>query len=185
MRILFIRKSLLIVAVLLLTALFFTPTVNAGDLKVLGRSSDGNDQASGQTNTIVDTVMPDLEAQIIDLMNQQRATAGVKALSGDGGLTEVARIRSSDMIIRSYFGHYTPEGTNVFNLMKTMGIKYRSAGENLARGTISIAGTNEVMAAWMNSPTHAANIMQGKYGKAGVGVIDNGGIRTIAVVFSN
>jgi len=41
------------------------------------------------------------------------------------------------------------------------------------------------MTAWMNSPTHAANIMQGKYGKAGVGVIDNGGIRTIAVVFSN
>jgi uncharacterized protein YkwD len=185
MRKLIAKTSLLAASILLLTTLLFTPVVNAGDLKVLGNSSNGSEAASGQANEIVGTVKPDIETQIIDLMNQQRATAGIKALAANGKLTEVARLRSSDMITRGYFGHYTPEGTNVFNLMKTMDIEYRAAGENLAQGAISIAGAGEVMNAWMNSPSHAANIMQDKFGKTGVGVIDNGGVRTIAVVFSN
>jgi uncharacterized protein YkwD len=185
MRKLIVKTSILAASILLLTALLFTPVVNANDLKVLGNSSNGSEESSGQANEIVGTVKPDIETKIIDLMNQQRAAAGIKALAADSKLTETARLRSSDMITRGYFGHYTPEGTNVFNLMKTMGIKYRAAGENLAQGAISIAGAGEVMSAWMNSPSHAANIMQSKFGKTGVGVIDNGGVRTLAVVFSN
>jgi len=185
MRKLIVKTSLLAASFLILAMLIFTPVVKAGDLRVLGDSSNGSEAASGQTNEIVGTVKPDIEARIVDLMNQQRATTGIKALAADNKLIETARLRSSDMITRGYFGHYTPEGTNVFNLMKAMGIKYRAAGENLAQGAISIAGAGEVMAAWMNSPSHAANIMQNKFGKTGVGVIDNGGVRTLTVVFSN
>jgi len=180
-----IKVSLLMASIMLITMLAFTPVVNAGELKVLGNESNGSEAASGQVTKVVGTVNQDIEAQIIDLMNQQRAAAGLKALASDGRLTEVARLRSSDMIVRGYFGHYTPEGTNVFNLMGSMGIKYKSAGENLAKGSIGVAGSNDVVNAWMNSPSHAANVMQRKFGKAGVGVIDDGGIRTIAVVFSN
>ncbi|MCL5985791.1 MAG: CAP domain-containing protein [Actinobacteria bacterium] len=180
-----INKFSVVVATLLLTVLLITPAANASYLKVLGSSSNGSEAASGQVTTVVDTVKSDVEVQIIDLMNQQRAAAGLKALAADGRLTEVARLRSSDMIVRSYFGHYNPEGKNVFNLMKAMGIKYKAAGENLAQGGISVAGADAVMVAWMNSSSHAANILQSKFGKVGVGVIDNGGVRTMAVVFSN
>jgi len=100
--------------------------------------------------------------------------------------TDIARSRSADMLSRGYFSHYTPEGTNIFNILKANGIGYRNAGENLAHSMPASAGSPEVFAnAWMNSPTHAANILRPQYRSIGIGVAENNGRRVVTTVFTN
>ncbi|HET8780973.1 MAG TPA: CvpA family protein, partial [Pyrinomonadaceae bacterium] len=61
---------------------------------------------------------PDLEKQMLDLVNQERVANGLQPLAPDPELTEVARAHSTDMFARGYFAHDTPEGLTPFDRMR-------------------------------------------------------------------
>ncbi|HEU4835780.1 MAG TPA: CvpA family protein, partial [Pyrinomonadaceae bacterium] len=91
---------------------------------------------------------PDLEKQMLDLVNQERQAAGLSPLAPDPELTEVARKHSADMFARGYFAHDTPEGLTPFDRMRDADVRFLTAGENLALApTIPVAHTG-----LMNSP---------------------------------
>ena len=119
---------------------------------------------------------PDLEKQMLDLVNRERQAAGLQPLAPDPELTEVARRHSDDMFKRGYFAHDTPEGRTPFDRMREGGVRFLTAGENLALApTISVAHTG-----LMNSPGHRANILRREFGRVGIGVMD-GGMRGLMV----
>jgi uncharacterized protein YkwD len=113
---------------------------------------------------------PDLEAEMLAMVNRERAKAGLAPLAPDAELTEVARRHSADMFARSYFSHYTPENKTPFDRMREANVKFLTAGENLALApTLDIAHTG-----LMNSPGHRANILHAKFGRVGIGIMDGG-----------
>lgn len=113
---------------------------------------------------------PDLEAKMLEMVNEERAKEGLEPLAADPAMTEVARAHSHDMFVRGYFSHYTPEGKDPFDRMKQANIKYYSAGENLALGqTLKICHEG-----LMKSPGHRANILNPSYGRLGIGILDGG-----------
>lgn len=115
---------------------------------------------------------PDLEAGMLDLVNRERRAAGLQPLLPDPELTEVARKHSSDMFARGYFAHDTPEGRNPFDRMREDGVRFSTAAENLALAPSLQVAHNGLM----NSPGHRRNIMDPKFGRLGIGVMD-GGVR--------
>ena len=119
---------------------------------------------------------PDLEARMLDLVNQERAAAGLRPLAADPELTEVARRHSADMFARGYFAHDTPEGLTPFDRMRQANVSFLTAGENLALApTLQVAHTG-----LMNSPGHRANILRPQFGRLGIGIMD-GGMRGLMV----
>jgi uncharacterized protein YkwD len=70
-----------------------------------------------------------------------------------------------------YFSHTSPTYGSPFRMMKSFGITYRSAGENIARGQ---ATPQAVVNAWMNSSGHRANILNSSFTHIGVGYAENG-----------
>ena len=130
--------------------------------------------------------MNDYENQVAAMINNVREQNGINAIAADGLLNEVATIRSQDLINRNYFSHYTPEGTNVFDVMRANGVSYRYAGENLAQSAPASAGTVDgFLNAWMNSPTHMANILRAQYTKIGVSIVEVDSRRVVTTVFTN
>lgn len=113
---------------------------------------------------------PDLEIKMLNLVNRERTKLGLKPLQWDPEILPVARAHSQDMFVRGYFSHYTLEGKDPFDRMKAAGIKYYSAGENLALGP-SLSICHEGL---MNSPGHRANILNPTYGRVGIGILDGG-----------
>ncbi|MNP26528.1 Cysteine-rich secretory protein family protein [compost metagenome] len=102
---------------------------------------------------------------MVDLVNQERAKAGLQPLKSDAALTNVAMIKAKDMYNNNYFDHNSPTLGSPFDLMKSEGIQYRTAGENIAKGQRT---PQEVMNAWMNSEGHRQNIMNANYTSIGV-----------------
>ncbi|OAH61332.1 CAP domain-containing protein [Domibacillus aminovorans] len=109
------------------------------------------------------------EQQVFELVNQERAKQGVKALQLDTKLSDVARTKSQDMKNKGYFSHQSPTYGSPFDMMKQFGITYKSAGENIAKGQQT---PEEVMDAWMNSDGHRKNILSADYTHIGVGYVD-------------
>jgi len=103
--------------------------------------------------------------QVLDLVNQERSKAGLKPLTMNSNLSKVAMAKAQDMYNNNYFDHQSPTYGSPFDMMKSFGITYRSAGENIAKGQSS---PTEVMNQWMNSPGHRANILNGSFTEIGV-----------------
>lgn len=119
---------------------------------------------------------PDLEARMLELVNEERAKEGLSQLVADTALTHVARVHSTDMFARGYFAHVSPEGTTPADRVRSAGIRFLITGENLALGpTLKICHTG-----LMNSPGHRANILHKSYGRVGIGVMD-GGLRGLMI----
>jgi uncharacterized protein YkwD len=115
-------------------------------------------------------VRQDLEAEMLQLINEERRKEKLPALKPDPELTIVARAHSKDMFLRGYFAHVSPDGSTPFDRMKKAGVHYLTAGENLALGqTLTICHNG-----LMNSPGHRANILERSYGRVGIGILDGG-----------
>ena len=71
------------------------------------------------------------------------------------------------------FSHTRPNGSKFSSVFKEYGVSYRTAGENIAYGQRS---PQEVVKGWMNSPGHRANILNGSFGKIGIGVYQSNGV---------
>jgi uncharacterized protein YkwD len=113
---------------------------------------------------------PDLEAQMLELLNRERAAQGLDPLRADPELVEVARAHSRDMFGRGYFSHIAPDGKDPFDRMRQAEVRYITAGENLALApTLSLAHQG-----LMNSPGHRANILRPAFGRVGIGIVDGG-----------
>lgn len=110
------------------------------------------------------------EQQMLDLVNQARAQNNLPALKVDMELTNVARIKSQDMIDNNYFSHNSPTYGSPFDMMKDFGINYVQAGENIA-GNQSVQNAHDSL---MNSPGHRKNILSPDFTHIGIG-IKNGG----------
>ncbi len=111
------------------------------------------------------------EKEVIRLTNQERTKKGLKPLTEDWQLSRVARYKSQDMKNNNYFSHTSPVYGSPFDMMKSFGISYRSAAENIAKGQRT---PSEVVNAWMNSSGHRANILNSSYTKIGVGYVGSG-----------
>jgi uncharacterized YkwD family protein/spore coat assembly protein SafA len=108
-----------------------------------------------------------LEEEVVRLVNIERGKQGLGSLKMNWELARVARLKSEDMAIKRYFDHQSPTYGSPFDMMKSFGIKYLNAGENIAKGQKTAA---DVMKGWMNSPGHKANILNANYTEIGVGV---------------
>lgn len=113
---------------------------------------------------------PALEAEMLQLVNQERSAAGLSALRMHAGLVELARLKSKDMIDLGYFAHQSPTYGSPFDMMRQAGIRYRTAGENLA-GAPSLDRAHTGL---MNSPGHRANILNRSFTHVGIGIIKDG-----------
>ncbi|MBE4909918.1 LysM peptidoglycan-binding domain-containing protein [Bacillus luteolus] len=106
------------------------------------------------------------ENQVATLVNQERAKHGLKPLQHRADVKNVAQKKAEDLINSNYFSHTSPNYGSPFQMLKTFGINYQAAGENIAKGQKT---PQEVMNAWMNSPGHRANILKPEYDTIGVG----------------
>ena len=177
-------KSLVIavlVAVIFISASAFMPK----SIDVLGVASVNASNISSEAAPLA-AEFSDYENTIAALINNYRAENGINAIAADGLLNQVAEIRSQDLLGRNYFSHYTPEGTNVFDVMKANGVVYSYAGENLAQSAPASAGTPEgFLNAWINSPTHRDNMVRAEYTKIGVSMVEIDSRRVVTTVFTN
>lgn len=103
--------------------------------------------------------------QVITLVNQERAKQGLKPLTENAKLSNMALDKAKDMNNNNYFDHNSPTYGSPFDMMKKYGISFSYAGENIAKGQKDPA---DVMKAWMNSEGHRANIMNSNYTTIGV-----------------
>jgi len=119
--------------------------------------------------------------QVVALSNAERAKSGLPALRFNATLSQSATAKASDMFSNQYWAHTSPQGKEPWDFFRTAGYGYKVAGENLAR---DFSTTPDMMTAWMNSPTHRANIMNSRYEEIGIAVVNGtlNGIETTLVV---
>jgi uncharacterized protein YkwD len=109
-------------------------------------------------------------SQVVALTNQERAKAGCKALTVSAKLTSSAQAHSNDMAKNNYFEHNSQDGSTPFDRITDTGYRYSQAAENIAMGQVD---AQAVTAAWMNSSSHRANILNCSLTQIGVGYAVN------------
>lgn len=127
------------------------------------------------TVPLPDSTISSIEKQVIDLVNNIRAKYGLPKLTENWELSRCARYKSQDMYNKGYFSHTSPTYGSPFDMMTAFGIKYRTAGENIAKGYTT---AQAVVNGWMNSPGHRANILNASFTQIGVGYVSSGNIWT-------
>ena len=148
-----------------------------------GNSPSQNWQGQNQTTQPVLPEQPEVPStdnnanqtfvqQVINLVNEERAKAGLSPLQESAQVSRAASVRAQETI-RS-FSHTRPDGSSFSTVLQQNGISYQSAGENIAYGQRT---PQEVMNAWMNSQGHRANILNANFTTIGVGYVqDSSGV---------
>lgn len=106
--------------------------------------------------------------KIFELTNKKRTEVGLPPLRLDTTLSSAAQAKGSDMLARDYWAHVSPTGITPWSFFTKSGYVYRYAGENLAR---DFDKPEEVVSAWMTSPTHRDNLLSAKYDDIGIAVV--------------
>ena len=114
------------------------------------------------------------ELKVLELVNNEREKNGLSALNLDASLSNVARNHSADMAKNKYFSHTNLKGQSPFDRLKSAGISYSYAGENIAAGQTT---PEAVVTAWMNSEGHRKNILSKNFKKIGIGYYNGGAKR--------
>lgn len=107
--------------------------------------------------------------QIIADTNVERGKLGLAPLTYNAQLSQAAAAKAQNMFEENYWAHYSPSGKDPWGFIQKAGYKFTYAGENLAR---NFQNSDDVVKAWMNSPSHRENIVNGKYQEIGVAVVD-------------
>jgi uncharacterized protein YkwD len=105
---------------------------------------------------------------VVELTNAERSTEGLPTLMFNTALTKAAQTKLDDMFTKQYFEHISPDGHGPGYLSEKAGYDYVIVGENLALGNFKDDAT--LVAAWMASPGHRANILNEKFTEIGVAV---------------
>ena len=122
-------------------------------------------QATGE---LTKTTESEYAAEVVRLVNVERANAGLPALEADPLLTEAAALRTVEII--DLFSHTRPNGSSCFTVLDELQATYRLAGENIAIGQQT---PQQVVSAWMDSPGHRDNILHPGYSRIGVACLEN------------
>jgi uncharacterized YkwD family protein len=131
-----------------------------------GTSAQGATAPKTPTTQANSSSLTTAEQQMITLVNQARSQNKVSPLKVDMQLTNVARVKAQDMIDNKYFSHNSPKYGSPFDMMKSFGIKYIQAGENIA-GNQSVQNAFNAL---MNSPGHRKNILDPNFTNIGMGI---------------
>ncbi|MBD8037360.1 hypothetical protein H9635_11420 [Solibacillus sp. A46] len=133
--------------------------------------------AKQPTNTVASNSsdIDAMEAAVVELTNAERVKAGLQPFQTHAPLMAAAREKSQDMKDKNYFSHTSPTYGSPFDRLKALGISYKAAGENIAKGQRT---AQEVVTAWMNSEGHRANILNANFTHIGVGYVKDGNIWT-------
>ena len=126
-------------------------------------SSSNNNSSSNTYGLSAD------ELEVFNLINTQRSNNGLSALKIDSEIQNVARIKAKDMVNNNYFSHNSPTYGSPFDMLKSYGISYKSAGENIAGNS----SNQSAVTAWMNSSGHKANILNSGFNYTGIGVVES------------
>ena len=111
------------------------------------------------------------EAEVLRLVNAERAKTGLAPLVMDDGAVKVAHLRAKEIV--QSFSHTRPDGRSCFTAANDLGVSYRAAGENIAYG---YATPERVVNGWMNSEGHRKNILSASYTKIGIGCYESSGV---------
>lgn len=106
------------------------------------------------------------ENKLLELINQARAQNNVAPLTKDRRLGLAATEKSADMVNNKYWAHTTPTGKTLVDFVRGAGSNYPNIGENLAR---NFTNQNDMLQAWLKSPTHREILLSPKYTKTGLG----------------
>lgn len=109
-----------------------------------------------------------ISSVLVELTNNDRSTSGLGTLVTSEALTKVAEAKANDMATKGYFAHTSPEGLSPWHWYKQEGYLFSYAGENLA---IDFSESADVQRAWMNSPTHRANVLGSQFTEIGIAVV--------------
>lgn len=139
-------------------------------LKFFGTVAENGDMTQLNFKVAEFTIDENSENIMINLVNNERAKAGLKPLMLDPTIRAVARLHSIDMAKNGYFSHVNLAQKTPADRMTDSSVNYWLAGENIALApTVELAEVG-----FMNSPKHRDNILDPKYGRIGVGIIDIG-----------
>ena len=142
-------------------------------------SGSSNNTSSGNTNTSQgngsgSSTTPDAPTTIssyaqtmLRLVNEEREANGLSKLTWNAELAKVAQAKAQDMVDNNYFSHTSPTYGSPFDMMKSFGIKYRYAAENIAKNS----SVEKAHVALMNSEGHRKNILNANYTGIGIGIV--------------
>jgi hypothetical protein len=120
-------------------------------------------------------------SEVLTRTNQEREKSGQEPLTLNGQLSQAALAKAQDMLAQGYWAHNTPEGKEPWAFIDSTGYRYQVAGENLAR---NFSHTDDMVSAWLTSPTHRANLLSDRYSETGIAVLQGemDGVPTTLVV---
>jgi len=107
--------------------------------------------------------------QIIEKTNQERQAKGLSTLKENSALDQAAQAKAKNMFEENYWAHFSPSGKDPWGFIKGAGYGYTYAGENLAR---NFYNAEDVVKAWMNSPSHRDNLLNSHYQEIGIAVAE-------------
>lgn len=119
--------------------------------------------------------------KIIELTNEERKKAGLSEVVENEALAKAAQLKAENMFEENYWAHFAPSGKSPWDFILSSGYKFTYAGENLAKNFYT---SEDVVRAWMNSPTHRDNLLNSKYHDIGIAVVEGNlnGQKTLLVV---
>ena len=124
---------------------------------------------SGTTGRVLGFATTITADQVIAQTNVRRSALGLPPLTTSTVLAQAAQLKAQDMFANQYWAHTSPQGKEPWDFIRTSGYNYQAAGENLARDFMS---TPDMINAWMNSPSHRANIVNPRYQEIGIAVVN-------------
>ena len=108
--------------------------------------------------------------EMFGMVNKERNKLGIPELIWNGKMAVISQNYAAYMWENHYFGHISPDGYDVGDRLKSAKVGYLVAGENLALAPTTVSAENGLM----NSEGHRDNILNTKFTKVGIGVVDNG-----------
>ncbi len=108
-------------------------------------------------------------AVLADMTNEDRESGGLQKLTWNDTLEEAADLKAQDMVVNSYFAHTSPRGISPWHWLSEVNYNFIYAGENLA---LDFTESRDVQEAWLNSPTHRANLLNQNYTEIGITAVD-------------
>lgn len=155
------RRLSMLVSLVAIAALAGTPSANAATC------------TGGDVRPALDNIAQIAETTLC-LINDQRATAGLAPVTEQAQLTKASAAYSGLMVKEQFFAHVSPEGSELTDRLTDVGYLGHPGswmvGENIAWGESYLATPAEIVKAWMNSPPHRANILNGDYEEIGLGI---------------
>lgn len=146
-----------------------TDTSGYGDAPETTQDCAGRDAVPSAAN------LATVRSATLCLVNQQRTSRGLVRLKPVTPLQSVASAYAKRMVRERFFDHTAPDGSSFLTRIKrtsylSNGVRSWSVGENIAWGSGSLATAEEIVTAWMKSPGHRRNILNGRFDELGLGV---------------